>query len=296
MVGKGGVTANPDRDLGAVLRALEEAAPRLYSRWSAKAWRLVCQGPASRLWDSLADGPDGRAALEDYLFLAREAIGMQYLTATRPEDLEPGAIGHGFLAVMLCETLPRLLPAASAADRARALAQVWNAGERLVGRPVWLDRYLAARLPELRALSDFEAFLGRVVSEGLDELPPAAWEGGTRTSVVDPSRFDRAFLPGDMHLATPSVVCVHDRRDDARHVAVLLRRASTAGPSMCLGSTPCLGAAAGIAAVTAPVSFLERSARDSGVGEAMRFLSVRAGFVVFAHALSQRLWIVESER
>ncbi|HVO30988.1 MAG TPA: hypothetical protein VMV18_09635 [bacterium] len=279
------------RDLAATLRALEEAAPRLYSRWSAKAWRLACAGPATRLWTALADTPDGGAALEDYLFLLREAIGMQYLAATRAEDLEPGAPAHGFLAVMLCETLPRLLPSLPAASRGRVLAQVWNVGEKLVGKPVWLDRYLAARLPELGDLSRFDEFLALAVGEGLDDLPPARFEGARRVSIADPSRVDRAFLPGAMHLATPSVVCVHDRRRESRHVALLLRRTRDV---VCLGATPCLGHD-GDRAGAAPQGFINAAAGET-VREPLSVIAAAGGFCVFTHALSQRVWVVESER
>ena len=287
----GSVGAASQNDLSAVLRALEDAAPRLYSRWSPKAWRLICQGPATRLWEALADSPDGRAALEDYLFLAREAVGMQYLAATRAEDLAPGAPAHGFLAVMICETLPRLLPDLEADKRAGALAQVWNVGERLIGRPVWLDRYLAARLPELDDLGAFADFLSRIVEEGLDELPPARFEGETAISILDPTGFDRAFLPGEMHLATPSVVCVHDRRNDERHIALMLRR----GKSVCLGVTPCLGREAKTGP-SAPEKFLLRALAATGLADRFQLVSASSGFAVFASELSQRLWVGESER
>lgn len=290
-------------ELATVLRALEDAAPRLYSRWSAKAWRLACQGPASRLWQAMGDTPAGRAALEDYLFLLREAIGLQYVAATTPEDLEPGAAAHGFFAVMFCETLPRLLPVLDPAARGAALACVWNVGEKLLARPVWLDRYLAARLPELDDLAEFETFLARVVEEGLDDLPPASWEGARRASVVDPSRLDRAFLPGAMHAATPSVVCVHDRRREDRHVAVLVRRGRDAA---CLGVTPCLADGDGgispamLARVSAaygpaPAPFVVAAEKET-VGTLHTRLALDGGFLLLTHALSQRVWVVESER
>lgn len=279
------------RDLSTVLRNLEDAAPRLYSRWSPKAWRLVCQGPATRLWEALADSGDGHAALEEYLFLAREAVGMQYLAATKPEDLAPGAPAHGFLAVVICETLPRLLPRVAGQERARVLAQLWNVGERLIGKPVWLDRYLAARLVELDDLARFPEFLARIVEEGLDEQAPATWEGATRIAIVDPTAFDRAFLPGEMHLATPSVACVHDRRNDERHIALMLRK----GKSVCLGLTPCLGRESRPGA-QAPEKFFARALAATGLPDRFQRLSARAGFAIFASELSQRMWIVESEK
>jgi hypothetical protein len=282
-------------ELAAVLGQLEEGAPRLYSRWSGKAWRLACRGPASALWDALADSADGHAAFADYLFLLREAIGLQYLAATTPEDLLPGAASHGFLAVMLCETLPRLLPSLAAAGRAQSLASIWNVGEKLVGKPVWLDRYLAARLPELEALSGFEKFLERVLGEGLDDLPPATWTGSFTIGVVDPSRHDAAFLPGEMHLATPAIACIHDRRRDGRHVAVLLRRGSA--KPLCLGVTPCLGREGSGSALAGLDGVVARAVTRAGAdlaGPPSAALVAPGGFVVLASERSQRLWVAES--
>lgn len=286
--------------LGERIRQLEEAAPRLYSRWSPRAWRLVCEGPAVTLWDGLSATEEGETTLTEYLYLLREAVGLQYVSASAPEDLLPGVPGRGFLAVALCEVLPRLLPALPAADRARVLAQVWNTGEKLVAQPVWLNRYLAIRLCELESLVSFEDFLGRVLREGLDPVPLTTWAAPFRTLTVDLSGADRAFLPGRMHMATPSIACVHDRRREGRHVALLLRRGAG---TVVLGATPCLASA---------TSGSERCAAGSGLGEppaaavppppSLEFpfgpvftqLASPSGFLMASAEYSQRLWLVEA--
>src|SRR5437879_5175717 len=127
--------------LADTIRSLEEGAPRLYSRWSERTWRLACEGPAIALWDALEGAADRESTLEDYLVLLREAVGMQYLTGSRKEDLSgsPGTVaGRGFLAVALTDVLPRLLPGAAPKSRGALLAQLWNAGEVLACRPGWL--------------------------------------------------------------------------------------------------------------------------------------------------------------
>jgi hypothetical protein len=181
-----------------------------------------------------------------------------------------------------------LLPKAAPADRARLLAQLWNAGEKLQAKPTWLNRYLAVRLSGLDSLVDLEPFLARVLEEGLDAVPDSPWKAPFVWQVVDPSRFDGAFLPGEMHLATPSIVCVHDRRRETRQVALLLRKG---GGSFCLGATPCLGRGA---EPYTPSSDAFALFADAALPERMAHLATRGGFAVLSSPLSQRLWVAEA--
>lgn len=276
--------------LAEVLSQIERDAPRRYSRWSTLAWRLACEGPALRLWDGLSGDAPSTAIFESYLLLLREGIGFQYLSA---EDVvTPGGT---FLATALCDVAPRLLPKAPPAARAAGLAQLWNAGEKLLEKPLWLNRYLSVRLSELTDLATFPAFLERVLEEGLEAGTPAAWTGAYRPTIVDPSRFDRAFLPGEMHLATSAVVCVHDRRRPGRHAALLLRKTAKGGP-IPLGATPCLGRD-GAPAPYSPTGPAYRNALSaSGLTEILGWAAVRTGFLLYTTPLSQRLWVVEAER
>ena len=275
------------------IRQIEESAPRIYSRWSAKAWRLACEGPATKLWDAIAGQHGAETALEDYLLLLREAVGLQYLSASVPEDLEPGRDAKTVLAEALVDVVPRLLPALPPEQRAHALAQVWNVGEKLIAKPVWLNRYLAARVRELDSLASFEAFLERAISEGLDEGTPSTWAGPWVGAMVDCSVADASFLPGKMHLATPSIVCVHDRRHKTRHVALLLR-AQAKGGSLCLGATPCLQEAGGAVAHKLSMKLEAAVVSAAGVEDATEMIASRTGFVALASTLSQRIRVVES--
>ena len=274
------------------LRQLGEAGPRLYSRWSDRAWRLVCEGPGLLLWDAIAGSPGAEQTLEDYLLLAREAVGLQYVTANEPSDLTPG-LARSFLAEALCDAAPRLLGAVEPKRRAPALIALWNAGEKLNAKPVWLNRYLAARMRELTDLATFEAFLVRVISEGIDEGPASPWEGPYTETAVDTALADPWFLPGIMHLATPAIVCCHDRRRDDRQVALLLRRTSAGGP-VCLGSTPCLDQAGG--AIEHKLSMKQQAAvvQVGGISDPIEILASRTGFAAIVFALSQRVHVVEA--
>ena len=286
------MSATADKALERI-RQIEESAPRVYSRWSAKAWRLACEGPATKLWDAIAAQPGAETTLEDYLLLLREAVGLQYLSASVPEDLLPGRDAKTFLAEALCDVVPRLLPGVPPEQRARALAQVWNVGEKLIAKPVWLNRYLAARVRELGSLVTFEEFLERAISEGIDEGAPSTWAGPWIGAMVDCSTADASFLPGTMHLATPSIVCVHDRRRGAKHVAVLLRGAGKGGP-LCLGSTACLQEAGGAVAHKLSMEQAAAARTTSRLDSVIETVASRTGFIAQAALLSQRVWIVES--
>lgn len=247
-----------------------------------------------RLWDSIAGSPGAEQTLEDYLLLAREAVGLQYVTANEPTDLAPG-ISRSFLAEALCDVAPRLLAGVEPKKRASSLIALWNAGEKLIAKPVWLNRYLAARVLELRDLTAFETFLVRVVGEGIDEGPASSWEGPFTSTIVDTSAADPWFLPGIMHLATPAIVCCHDRRREDRQVALLLRRESAGGP-LCLGSTPCLDDAGG--AVEHKLSMTQQAhvVRTAVISDPIEILASRTGFATVVFALSQRVRIVEAAR
>jgi hypothetical protein len=273
------------------VRALETDAPRLYSSWSRGTWRLACAGPALRLWEACEASPRGEGALWDYLVLLREAVGRQYLSATRPEDFEPSnpqGIARSFLATAFVDTLPRLLPDAPPETRAHSLAALWNVGEKLQSKPVWLNRYLSARLRELNRLDDLEPFLSRALSEGWDAPVRKAPGPQPKWSVVDGSLFDRDFVAGPAHLATPTIACVHDRRHDDRRIAILLRPQASGGP-ICLGLTPCFGDRD----PGAPPELETRDAvlTDPGLPEPAQLFETKGGLLVLVPTSSQRIWI-----
>ena len=283
-----------------IIDELESNAQRLYSRWSQRAWRLACEGPALRLWDGLAAAGnvvDAERALFAYLVLLRESVGLGYLSASEPADLdarnEAAPIGKSFLALALCDALPRLLPTAKPASRSLLLAQTWNIGERLNAKPVWLNRYLAARLHELQSLESLEPFLQKVLGEGLDEVPASSFGSTMTFKVLDLARFDHAFLPGELHLATPSIACLHDRKRPDRQLAVLLRPEAKGG-ALCLGATPCLGREGGPVVHELNAKFEKRVFEAAKLPEKLVSLATRGGFLLYTTPLSQRVWVGEA--
>lgn len=272
--------------LAATLRQLEADAPRLYSRWSEAAWRAACQGPALALFEKLDGDLTG---FDSYLSLLREAVGLQYVSTQSEANPD-----ESFLTAILFGTLPRLLPDTPPKSRAALLADLWNVGEKLASRPVWLNRYLAIRLRELTPGASLAAFLERALEEGLSGETKSFWKPPFVAVPLDPSRFDNAFLPGELHLATPTIACVHDRRRTGRQTAVLLRKRAKGGP-LELGATPCLGRDDAPPAPATGDAVLQAGARAAGLAE-WSAVAAPGGFLVLATKLSQRLWFVEASR
>lgn len=267
-------------------------ARTLYSRWNPEAWEQLARGPAADLGMRLTGRPDGDRLLQAYLDLAREAVGLQYIDR-RSFDGDPL-----FLAALWVDALPRLLPAAPAARVAGLLEAAWNAGERLVREPAWLNRYLVSRLTDLDRLERFEAWLRESLAPVLQAPPPAKWKGPLSIVVLDCVGGGETFLPGRIHLAAPTIACVHHRREEARQVAFHLRPKGKSAP---LGATPCFGEFLAPAEALPTLTFAPNALKIAGLSiELPRFGSeaghavAPAGFVVAASKSSQKVWIVDS--
>ena len=268
-------------DLQTSISELSQRGSLTYARWSDETWRKVCAGPASALWSELATHTNKEPVLQAYLTLLHAAVGLQYVGLASDGNVDP--LGS-FLSRAFCEVLPRLLPKTDAATGLAAMTSLWNAGERLQTKAPWLDRYLAARINELPELARLGLFLLRSLEEGLEALPPASFTGAATWSALDCSVSDRRFLPGECHLATPSIVCVHDRKRPGVHTALLLRKDG----AVSLGVTPCLGQSETFA-VPDERKWMPLLAAD--LPEPCAVLVTEAGFLVVSTIYSQRVWI-----
>jgi hypothetical protein len=212
-------------------RSLEAQARARFVRWDPALWAAVLAGPA----DTLAAGLDatvglaGRAALESYLRLCCEGVGLGYLY--------PAATGRvGFLNLAFLELVPRLLPAVPAGRQATLLAALWNLGENLELAAPWLRRIFERRFAGLAGLADLEAQVAAIEAEALTAprqnlgpRPALRW--------VALGAEDRRFLPGALHWVAPTVVCVHDRARAGASLGVWL-----ADPPLVLGPMGCSAA------------------------------------------------------
>lgn len=280
----------------AVKRRGDEGARR-FAKWDAALYRDLCDGPAKRLWQRLAAKPKGAAVLDAYLTLAVEAIGLGHIDRAGFDGLARGREAANLIALLWLGTIPDRALDGKPEVQIDRLVKAWNAGEGLLGASPWLNRYATASLHDLSSIDQLEAELVRVLEPALVAPAPSSFRGPFAVSTLDATQLDDRFLPGDMHLAAPAVLCVHDRKRAGVFAGVLLR---PRGESSLLPLTPCLGA--GPAEDGVPAIALQKGRvriGDSRVAlplleRAHRAVVARAGFCVVSAVDSQRLWIVES--
>jgi hypothetical protein len=268
---------------------------RLHAAWDAGRFDRLMRGPAAALRDRLEGEPHAETAVAAYATLLREAVGAGYLGALGDD---PGAgPWPNFLAFGLLKLVPLALAEEPAAGRVGLLAALWNIGEGLLAGPPWVDRYVLSCAAGLRRLGALASFVAEALGPALAEAEPAAWGGPFAVATRDARAVLDGFLPGEMVLAAPRVLCVRDRRDPGQHLGLLLGHG---GQSRWLGPTPPLEPYAEDApgpdvAVAGGRARVGRHRVDLPLlGEAYRVVTAGAGFVVVSAVDSQRLWIVET--
>jgi hypothetical protein len=275
----------------ALTLAAEREGLGLYARFSPKIFRAASHGPARALSDSLGGGADAERALAAYLRLLAEAVGLELLGEA--ELAEPKTL----LAFFLARLIPARLAAHPPEERLPLLVRLWNLGEAVAREPAWIGRYLAALAAGVSDLGAVDAFLADALAPALTPSPPAAFRGPFALAVLDPRPLAEEFLPGEMHLVAPAVLCVHDLRAAGVALGVLLKRERQ---SRLIGPTACLGEPVAEAALP-EVRLGESRAEIAGRAVALPLLGhpaktavARAGFLVASAHDSQRLWVVES--
>jgi hypothetical protein len=276
------------------LALLRDEGPRKFSRWDPAVFDAVVSGPAAVLQERLASQPDVDTVLGGYLQLVQQGVGSGVL-----KQATPGAAGwSSFLERLLLEVVPARLPEIALERRMRVLVNAWNLGEGLLREPVWVDRYVNACAAALPRLDGLEDFLSRTLAPVLTPAPPATWTGPLRVSVLDLRTAHDEFLPGRIHLAAPTVLCVADRRRSGFQVGVFLRHGQKSEP---LGLVFGLGEY-GEGWNWPGVEFVDGKAKIGGryvdvptLRRCQSFVVARAGFVAACAPDSQRLWVIESE-
>jgi hypothetical protein len=270
------------------LRRLGEEGPGRFSAWDAPRFAAYCRTVLTSAWQRLPPG-SGRtfAALAT---LVQQGIGAGYLRA----DTE--AVPRNFLEFCLRDWLPEALENLPADQHLPLLVRVWNLGEGLLREPEWVGAYVMSRIGTFHARARPEAFLVDVLRPLVEPVAPARWEAPYRVTLLALRGADDEFLPGEMHLAAPTVLVVCDRRRPVR-LGIHLRRG---GQSAVLGQ---FGTAAPFRdqAATVAVSWENGTATIGKDKVALPFLAApfcwavfRAGYLVSSAPDSQKLWIVES--
>jgi hypothetical protein len=296
--------SDPGRDRAAA-EALQGAARRLgdegarrFARWDAALYRDLYGGPGARLWKRIQGKPGSEAVLEAYLALAVEAIGLGYVDRAG-FDATTGDTrsAPNLIALLWIVKIPgKGLDGAAEAMLAR-LAKAWNLGEGLLGQPAWLNRYVAGALHAPMALDDLEARLAEILEPALVVRAPSSLRGPFTVTTIDAVEVDDLFLPGEMHLAAPAVLCVHDRKRANASVGVFLRAQAASSflpPGPCLGEGPRDEGAPACELLVDAVRIGRARVALPFVAHGHRAIVARAGFVVVSAVDSQRLWVVES--
>jgi hypothetical protein len=271
--------------------------PRRWANWDAELFDRMCQGPVRNLWKDIKKQPNADKVLRAYLSLVQEAIGVGYLHRGSLVEGSEFVVGSGgtFLTHCLLNRVPAELANLPSADQIPFLAKLWNLGEGLMQEPAWMDRYVQSHAAELQSLVAIEEFLAVTLEPVLVPTEPAQWKGPFVLTMLNTRSLLDDFLPGEMHLAGPMVLCVHDRRHDKVHLGIFLRPRQE---SRFIGLTPCLGA------------FTEETPKGEVKDGKLHFgklavdlphlrvchrhVIARAGFSIASAVDSQRLWIVES--
>jgi hypothetical protein len=185
---------------------LEQRARQRFVRWDPQLWQRLLEGPARSLAVSLqragADEPAAQRALESYLRLACEGIGLGYLF--------PPEVGEGFLNHAFFRLLPEGLAAIPASAQARVMADCWNLGENLEHAPGWWRRMFVHLAGDGASLGSLRALVERVEREAFG-TPPRKLGRRVQQQFLDLGAEDHLFLPGALHFVAPTVVCVHER-------------------------------------------------------------------------------------
>jgi hypothetical protein len=270
------------------LRQLDEEGQRRFAGWDAPLFAAYCRSFLPALWNRLP--PRSNETFAGLSALVQQGIGEGYLKS------EPEAPPLNFLEFCLRGWLPQVLPGLPPEQHLPLLARVWNLGEGLLREPEWVSAYVMSRMDELRTDKMPEEFLIGVLRPILEPAPPARWEPPFQVTLISLRHDDDEFLPGEMHMAAPTVLVVSDRRRPTR-LGVHLRRQGQSvvlgrfGPNNSFQDHP---AGVQVAWQDDTVHIGKAKVALPFLGSPFRFAVVAAGYLVASAVDSQKLWIVES--
>jgi len=268
-------------------------ASRKHANWDDYVFKQFAMMPGAQLWQALGPRSGAQAILSSYLLMVSEAIAAGYI-----REMNWGRPCRSFMEYYIRE----LVPAAAAQNPPKTalmfLAEGWNIAEGLQNQPRWIDGFVASQTRELKCLDQVKTSVAAAIDKALSTPDCAAWTGNSRLYVLKPRDLIDDFLPGDMHLAAPIVVCVHDRRQHGSHVQVYLDKAgqsALAGPFPCAGNSQPAALAPATKISQNEVEIQGRLYQLPLIGTAFSELLTESGFYLASAEDSQRLWLLECE-
>jgi hypothetical protein len=284
----------------ALVRELTTQGPRRHSDWDAALFETLVHDTGAALRAALPAEPRRDAVAGAWLKLAAEAVGLgqvdrasaRYLLTGRGRVPESVTL----MGRCLLQLAPAQLPAYPADQAVALLARTWNLCEGLAAQPLWLNRYVAAAAVEAPALEKLDEFLVTTLAPALAPARESTFSGPFTLAMLDTRKVMDEFLPGDMHLAAPSILCVHDRRAEDVKVGLFL---APEGKARFLGLLPCLGtwsegATPPLEVRPGAVRVNKRVATLPLLGMPHQTLAARSGYVVASAVDSQRLWVLDT--
>ncbi|MCP3143886.1 hypothetical protein [Pyxidicoccus xibeiensis] len=273
---------------------------RRHSGWDPELFDSLVRGPGAALWGALQARPRRERVVGAWLKLTAEAVGLGHVDRASAQHLLSGKGAMPDSMTLMARCLLQLslaqLPAYPEEQAVALLVRTWNLCEGLAGQPVWLNRYVASAAASAPALEKLDAFLTTTLAPALAPVRTSTFSGPFSLAILDTRKVMDEFLPGEMHLAAPMVLCVHDRRDNGVHVGLFLAPQSEA---RFLGLQPCMGH--GPVEVPPALEVTSNTARVNGkeaalplLGTPHRTLVARSGYVVASAVDSQRLWVLDS--
>lgn len=282
-------------DFDSVAAAIAAESQRAFAAWDPDLFQR-CSGDLQHYYRwQFKDDPQQLLLWRAFLQLAAEGIGRGYLRDTG-EHLYHAFAGQNLLGWCLVRLLPGPLKALPRGERLPALAKLWNLLEGLLGEPEWVQRYALSRAAELETLDDLEVLLYDVLDSAYAPAEPATWAGAATVTCLDTREAHDAFLPGEMYLAAPRVLCVADRRAPEAHTAIFLERGAPRlmGPTGRLPPHESNTDAPAIRLNPRRLHINDAAVDLPQIARPYAHAVSPGGFVVVSAIDSQRLWVIES--
>jgi hypothetical protein len=267
--------------------AQARAGSAQFSQWDAPRYTALADRVGAALAERLSGQPLADRVVDGYLKLLAEAVGLGLLDQSQPT----------LLGTLLSRVWPDGLPALAPEARLAALVHGWTVGEALAAEPRWLQACVLLQASALTDPSALDRFLLQALTPALAAARPSTFLGPYAQTSLSLELSDDLFLPGAVHRAAPSVLCVHDRKRPAQ-VAVLL---APQGGSRALGACDCLCPEVALGGDGPPVAVKEAAVAVGQVEVKLplarriqRADAFGGGYVVVSAVDSQRLWVLDS--
>ena len=272
-------------------------AAKRHALWNGELFSRICRGPVWSLWTRIHDQSASEKVLSAYLTLIEDAMDAgQLVCSARGENGSGNSQWKSFLELCLIELIPKELAGIAPHERLKLLAKLWNLGEGLNHEPPWMERNVLTQIDNLTDLRDVENFLIRVLESTLAPAVVSNWREPYSVCLLDPRAVEDEFLPGELSLVAPAVVCVQDRRRSDVRLGIFLRRSGKSHLTPLGGGLPVYVGESGPRA-----TLQQNSLNIAGHTVALPFLGIchrhmvtRSGFVIATATDSQRIWVVDS--